>query len=260
GQLTRVADLLKTRGILFSNEFAVTLNTLREDMRISVKSAEQAMRKLEQLQKLVDTSTLLTSSLELDRVLEQVLDTVINLTGAERVYLMLKDAKTGELAIRAARNWDKENVDKDEASFSWGIINSTFESGTPALTTNAQFDNRFQDMASVVSNTIRSIVCVPFAVRGQPIGALYADNRIKAGIFGDEIVPTLTAFANQAAIAIDNARLFEKVKADLDEAQLQLQTLRIQIDLQQSKSQIDEIVDSELFKRLARRDDPPKAE
>src|SRR5262245_11224932 len=117
GQLTRVADLLKKRGILFSNEFSPTVNAIRENLRISVKSAQNATRKLDQLQMLVDTSTILTSSLELDRVLEQVLDSVIRLTGAERVYLMLQDAKSGELAIRAARNWDKENVDKDEASF-----------------------------------------------------------------------------------------------------------------------------------------------
>ncbi|HVO43625.1 MAG TPA: GAF domain-containing protein [Aggregatilineales bacterium] len=259
-RLTRLTELLKVRGILFADEFTIVVNKIRDNVRIALKGSQQATRKLEQLQKLVDTSTLLTSSLSVDRVLEQVLDTVISLTGAERVFLMLRDSKTGELAIRAARNWDKENVDKNDASISRGIINTTLQNGKPVITTNAQADNRFQQMVSVVNNTLRSIVCVPFSLHGQTIGALYADNRMQAGIFGDEIVPTLTAFANQAAIAIENARLFEQVKADLDQAQIQLQTLRIKIDLQQANSQINEIVDSDLFKRLARKEDTPPKE
>ncbi len=256
-KFTQLTQMLKARGLLFSDELLTLVHLLRETLRIAHRSARQADGKVEQMRKLVDTSALLTSSLELDRVLAQVVDTVINLTGAERVYLMLRDEGTGELTIRAARNWDQEDLDKDVASFSRGIVNSALEKGAPVLTTNAQIDERFQQMDSVVGKALRSIVCVPFALRGKPIGALYADHRIKTGIFGQDIVPALTAFANQAAIAIENARLFEQVKADLDEAQQELQSLRIQIDRQQASSQIDEIVDSELFRRLARRDDSP---
>jgi adenylate cyclase len=257
GKLTQLTQMLKARGLLFSDELLTLVHILRETLRIAYRSARQAERKVDQMQKLVDTSAVLTSSLELDRVLEHVVDTVVKLTGAERVYLMLRDEASGELKIRAARNWDKADLDKEEMSFSRGIVHNAIEKGEPVLTTNAQMDERFQELESVVSKALRSIACVPFALRGKAIGALYADHRIKAGMFGADIIPALTAFANQAAIAIENARLFEQVRADLDDAQDQLQSLRIQLDRQQSSTQIDEIVDSEFFKRLARRDDLP---
>jgi GAF domain-containing protein len=171
--------------------------------------------------------------------------------------LMLRDATNGELTIRAARNWDRANIGKEYASFSRGIVEMAVEQKQPILTDNAVVDDRFQERASITLHTLRSIVCVPLMLRGEVVGVLYADNRIQEGVFNVDMIPMVTAFANQAAIAIENSRLFEQVKTDLLRAQREVQTLRIQIDKRQADSQIDEITSSDLFKRLARQDDPP---
>src|SRR5258706_5056873 len=175
--LAHLMNVMKTRGLVFSDSPTQDMQTLRDKLGTTRQGAQKAAGKLQQLQKLVDTSALLTSSLELDHVLEQVMDAVIVLTRAQRAYLMLRDTTNGELTIRAARNWDGANIDKAEASFSRGIVNMALEQKQPILTSNALMENRFQDMHSIAANTIRSIVCIPFMWHGDVIGVLYAVNR-----------------------------------------------------------------------------------
>jgi len=91
------------------------------------------------------------------------------------------------------------------------------QEGDPILTTNAQSDPRFSAQASVVSYSLRSILCVPLRVKGKITGVIYADNRIKTGLFSEGDRRLLTAIADQAAVAIENARLFEDVKSSLEE-------------------------------------------
>jgi adenylate cyclase len=82
-------------------------------------------------------------------------------------------------------------------------------------TTNAQADPRFAAQESVVAYSLRSILCVPLIVRDRVTGVIYADNRIRTGLFGDKERDLLAAFATQAALAIENARLFDRVKQQL---------------------------------------------
>src|SRR5262245_57425854 len=83
---------------------ASTFQQVRETLEKSKSQSVKTTASLEQLQNLVRTSARIMSSLELDKVLEQVIDTVIDMTGAERAYLMLRNQETGELAPRTARN------------------------------------------------------------------------------------------------------------------------------------------------------------
>jgi GAF domain-containing protein len=106
-------------------------------------------------------------------------------------------------------------------------------------------------MKSVVQHGLRSVICIPLSLRGRVVGVLYADNRIEQGIFDSDDIPLLRAFGTQAAIAIENARQFTQVKDDLREAQRALQSLKIQIDHQKVKEQVEEITESDYFDRLS---------
>jgi adenylate cyclase len=88
--------------------------------------------------------------------------------------------------------------------------------GEVVLTTNAQEDPRFSTQASVVSYALRSILCVPLRLRTEITGVIYVDNRIRAGLFSAADRDFLTALANQAAIAIENARLFGEQRQSLE--------------------------------------------
>ncbi len=91
------------------------------------------------------------------------------------------------------------------------------ESGEPIITTNAQEDQRFSGQESIVSLNLRSILCVPLKVKNELIGVIYADNRVRTGIFAETEKDLLVAFSNQAAVAIENARLFSSLRQTLAE-------------------------------------------
>ncbi len=160
-----------------------------------------------ELATLYEMSQALNSSLDLSETLQVVMDSLIHLTGAERGCLMMLDEE-GNLEIQAAQSFDQQNVDASDLELSHTVVRKAVEEGQPVLTTNAQIDPRFSSQESVIGYQLRSIICVPLHVRGRVIGALYLDNRIREGVFSETDLPILKAFANQAAVAIENARLY----------------------------------------------------
>lgn len=221
--------------------------TTRHELQKWLRKNTTQMR---ELQALVRISALITTSLELDEVLNSVIDTVIELTGAERVYLMmLKDED--DLQVMLSRNNKNEAIPVDEAIFSRGVIHNALEQKEPIITTNAQEDERFQNMASVISSQLRSIIVVPMLLQDKPMGVLYLDNRLASNVFHQDSLPILLAFANQAAIAIENARLFDRVQKSLERTRREVKQLRIQLDEQKVRSQTQEITSTQYFQELA---------
>ncbi len=181
--------------------------------------AQQATAFEEGRQKLLalaEVSQAVNSSLELDEVLRLVMDTIIQLTGAERAFLMLRD-QNGEMVTRVARNWEQESINESEFAISRTVIRRVLENGEAVLTTNAQEDPRFGGQESIVAYSLRSILCVPLKVKSELIGVIYTDNRVRTGIFSESDRELLTVFADQAAIAIENARLFSSIRCTLAE-------------------------------------------
>ncbi len=165
---------------------------------------------------LANIGQVINSSLELDEVLRIVMDNIVRLTRAERGFLMLREAN-GQMASRIARNWSQESINDSELTFSRTIVQRVIQSGEPLITTNAQEDQRFVGQESIVAFNLRSILCVPLKVKNELIGVIYTDNRVRSGIFADSERELITAFANQAAVAIENARLFSSLKQTLAE-------------------------------------------
>ncbi len=158
----------------------------------------------------------INSTLEVDQVLQVVMDTIVRLTEAERGFLMLRDER-GEMVIRIARNWEQESINQNESSISRSIVQKVIDGGEGILTTNAREDPRFGGQESIIAFNLRSILCVPLMVKTELIGVIYTDNRIRAGIFSESERDLLIAFANQAAVSIENARLFSSLKRTLEE-------------------------------------------
>lgn len=165
---------------------------------------------------LAEVGQVINSSLEIDEVLRFVMDNIVRLTKAERGFLMLRNEE-GEMVARVARNWEMESINSNEKNVSRSVVQRVIDTGESVVTTNAQEDQRFVGQESIVAFNLRSILCVPLKVKNDLIGVIYADNRIRAGIFAETEKDLLEAFANQAAVAIDNARLFSSLKHTLEE-------------------------------------------
>ncbi len=197
------------------------INDLLELLTEEYKASDQQRR----LAALYEVSKALGTSLDLDQVLNQTMDAIIQLTNAERGFLMLIGDDKG-LAIKIARNMDQESLDEDEFAISRSVIEIVVKTGEQVVTTNASSDPRFSAQASVIVHKLRSIQCVPLKARGEMIGVIYVDNRLKSGAFDEDDLDMLTAFATQAAMAIENARLFTRTDAALAQRVEELQRLQ----------------------------------
>ena len=153
-------------------------------------------------------SQALGSSLVLDDALKEVMDAVIRLTGAERGCIMLFDEGIGGLDLRAARNLEHESLSAKEMEYSRTVVETVARTGKAVLTTNAQTDPRFAEQRSVMQFSLRSVLCVPLTVKDRTLGVIYVDNHVRTGLFSERDRELLSAFAVQAAIAIENAQLY----------------------------------------------------
>lgn len=230
--------------------FREFLRHLEPNISAAIQQGRSVLGQLHVLQDVIQSSAAINSSLALDQVLEGILDAVIGFTGAERAYLMLQDKHTQELIIRAARNWDQKSMQEDTA-FSSSIVEKALAQETAIVTIDAQIDQRFTGSQSVRAERLLSVVCIPMLIQGSAIGVLYADSRLQKDLFGADVIPLLTAFGSQAAIAIKNASEFEQVRDDLKEAQQEVMKLRVEIDRRRMKDEIDAVTGSDYFQRLA---------
>jgi PAS domain S-box-containing protein len=222
-QLTYLSDTLdgiKTTLEIESGENKDAQVNQLVQISTSIKRLAQDISQKEEerrnLRALADINKVVNSSLEINEVLRFAMDTIIRITGAERAFLMLRNDDK-KLEIRVARNWEEESVDSSDSAVSRTVIDRVVESAEPILTTDAQEDTRFSAQESVISYNLRSILCLPLVVKDKLIGVIYADNRIQSGVFTEKERDLLIDFSNQAAIAFENARLFEHVRQTLRE-------------------------------------------
>jgi PAS domain S-box-containing protein len=192
------------------------LYLIKKHIAGAVRQVKQQEDELKDLRALADIGRIVNSSLDLKNVLRIVMDTIVRLTDAERGFLMLRD-ENDKFTIRVARNWEQESIQESDFAISRTIINRVTEEGQPIVTTNAQEDPRFGGQESIIAYNLRSILCVPLKVKDDLTGVIYADNRIHTGLFTESDRDLLNAFAHQAAVAIENARLFASVRQTLDE-------------------------------------------
>jgi adenylate cyclase len=145
---------------------------------------------------------LVNSSLDLETVLRKALEVAVQVMNAERGFIVLREGS----GVTAHHNMPKEQVGAPSQS----IVDKVLASAEPIFTTDAQSDPRWNANHSIAALRLRSIACVPLRVRGDVIGAVYLDSRVIPGLFASGDREMLLVFANQAAMAIENARLFEE--------------------------------------------------
>jgi len=193
-------------------------------------SGRASLQETDRLALLYRISQTFNSTLDLGQVLNRIIDEVIQATRAERGFLMLGDAPTN-LVFRAARGLDQHTIDDPEFQVSRGVIERVVREGQPLLASNAQDEDWLSGRKSVVVLGLRSILCVPMLWKGATVGIIYVDNRIQAGIFTSADLDLLGSIAASAAIAIENARLYQlAVEKGRIERELQL-ARQVQVSL-----------------------------
>jgi adenylate cyclase len=212
--------LLESAGMNLPPMVLTTLAGVRSDLSKLENSFVEEQTELGQLRALADMSAQITTSLEVNKVLEETLDLVIALTRAERGYIVSLDPLTNDFIFRVSRD-DTLKPGQEQSGtkpqISQSVLRRVIETREPVLTDNASGDARFEGNVSVVGLSLRSVLCVPLNFKDETFGAVYVDNRLQAGIFTEREKNTLMAFANTAAVALANAQMYQEVQRAFNE-------------------------------------------
>jgi signal transduction histidine kinase len=157
---------------------------------------------------MLEISRSLTSTLDIDSLLALILDASAELTHTEAASIMLLDEKSGELIFAAATGSKRDELAHIRVPLDGSIAGTVLRERAPLVVSDVNIDPRHYGQAprSVGFNT-RSILGVPMSIKDRPIGVLEALNKKGDAYFSEDDIQVLTTFANQAAVAIENARL-----------------------------------------------------
>ncbi|MCA8961468.1 MAG: GAF domain-containing protein, partial [Planctomycetes bacterium] len=203
-ELTRVPEATDT--LLLSTEFFMEpLTEITETSQVELLQKEREI-----FIRLLKITKELCAMRVLRDLLAKILDTVLEITGAERGFIIL--AEGDDLRVRASRNIDQEAVKKAEVKVSHSITRQVLTSGRPVLTGDARADASTRGFQSVSELKLESVMCVPLSLRGHTMGVIYVDNRFETEAFQRAHLRFIEFLADQAAIFIENARLFEEAE------------------------------------------------
>lgn len=165
------------------------------------------------LDALLEISQEINSIQEPETLLERILEIALQQLSAERGFILLKEGAEQKLLPKVSRNIDPAKISA-VSEISATAVQKVLASQKPLLTFDAQSDESFDATQSVITHQIRSIACVPLLLRGKLLGVIYIDSRQQTARFNQQSLDFLSAFANQAAIAIENARLMEALRSE----------------------------------------------
>ena len=179
---------------------------------VSVPS-EDARERDDRWRRLALYARRLTATRRVPRLQEEILDAAVELSGAERGFLVLRDSD-GRLSVPIARDVTRmvrrtslEDEGVDDLRFSRSIAARAIDGGRSVTTLDALHDERLDGAASVHALSLRSVMAVPLRRRDGIVGAIYLDDRLRPGAFGPDDVALLEDLADLAGVALDGAEL-----------------------------------------------------
>jgi two-component system NtrC family sensor kinase len=195
--------------------------TVEEWAQLEAHRNTRSLRlRLDSLEALQKVGRAVTASLDLDNVLTTVVDAAVELSGAEEGSLLLLDETTGDLYMRAARNFQEDFVRTFRLPIRDTLAGQVLRTGEP-ITFNEKTPQKIK-----TSYLVHTLIYMPLKVQGRVIGVLGVDNRQSGHPFTEDHITLITALAGFAAIAIENARLFTHSEVERNK----LETILTQVE------------------------------
>jgi putative methionine-R-sulfoxide reductase with GAF domain len=179
--------------------------------RLSLPVERIAEERLRRLTTSLEVRRGLDPGMGLDGLLPQVVKSMLEMTNAERGFLLLA-GPAGELEVAARSGLAWEDLTSEELALSRSAVQTVLATGNPVVSTDAQSDAELGEKASVLAHGIRALLCVPVRALDRLIGVMYADSRRPGAAFTELDLEILSALAAQAGLAIAVARLDGELK------------------------------------------------
>lgn len=195
---------------IFANRTAVALDRLHTRQQLETRA--------QQLEIINQVTLSLASTLELEPLLNLILDKAIELLDTEAGTFMLMREDTGELEFRVVRGPTSQDLLGTRLPIGTGLAGTVAQTGQPILVNRARDDKRWFDRLDASTDfQSQTILSVPLLRQSTVLGVLQVINRRNGGPFGEDDQMLLTAFASQAVVALENARLLEQTDRALQE-------------------------------------------
>jgi len=228
GRVIGVLNVASTEVDAFTPEDEQLLSTLAAQAAVAIENAwlyEEEQRRAAELAVLNKVGQAITSILDLDEVLTLVMTEVRAMLGVEAASVLLHDAQHDELIFTADAGPATETLVGTRMPATMGIAGWVIQRGQQVLVDDVRNDARFYDGIDAVTGlTTRSLLAVPLVHKGRVIGVIEAINKAD-GVFDKYDQNLLNTLAGSAAVAIENARLYESEQEQrrlLEQSQAQL--------------------------------------
>ena len=192
-----------------------------DDARAPDPAAAMAALDLAGMRSLLDVTRRINAELELDAVLEAIVDSLVSIVGADRGFLMLRGAD-GELRFTIARDRRGQPLEEKKFKVSRGVVDAVAQTGETRLIDDASSSDAYNARMSIVSLSLRTILCVPLKTTQGVLGVIYVDSNAVTRRFTAGDVPLIEAFAAQAAATLERVRL-QKAEMERDRMAAQLE-------------------------------------
>jgi len=172
----------------------------------------QAGQRLMALDSLVRFSERLLAATDLNRLLDELLDALVEVSQADKGFLILLE--DGEMTVRAARNVARETIVGAMGRVSDSIVRRVVETGRPLVVADALHDAEWSGSDSVVNLKLCSVMCAPLKSKGEVFGLIYLGNDDVVSLFDERALEPLTVFAAQASLLVQNALLLDSLRRE----------------------------------------------
>ncbi|HSP07411.1 MAG TPA: ATP-binding protein, partial [Acidobacteriota bacterium] len=190
---------------------------------LKIKQKDLQQRTKDKLQILLEVSEMLSSPEEIDILLQKIVDFLFVIMDVDRAAILMVNEESGLLESKIQRS--AVEVREGETIYSRSIVNYVLQKSVSVISSDTREDPRFVTTGSILRQSIRSSICVPLKTRDKVIGVVYVDNVTIPMRFVGEDLEFLSVFGNQAAVAIENSKLYRKIEEDARNRETELRRL-----------------------------------
>ncbi|MGB3536442.1 MAG: AAA family ATPase [Microcoleaceae cyanobacterium] len=227
----------------------------------TIVSTSTENSKVLDLDSIVKANQAISEEIELDTLLSKLMQIVLENAGADYGNLILDDAGGWKIAAKCNVNQCYlMRLPLEQANnLPLSIIRTTIRTQQPLIINNIQQDQRFRADPYLIKQSPKSLFCTPIVNQGQLIGILYLENKIATEVFTQNRIAILNLLTSQAAISIENARLYRRledyshnleIKVEQRTQQIHEKNQHLQTTLEQLKQTQDQLIQSEKMAAL----------
>lgn len=199
---------------------ALTVSRLRVE---TIRLTDQLNDQIIWLKELTRIGQSVTSTLDLSQVLRRIVEASVQLSQAEEGFLALLDANSGQLFLRAFKTLDESKIRTLRLLVNDSLVGEVVKTGKPLRMSNSSKEPRVKMSTGFL---VYSLLHVPIVSKEKPLGVLSVNNRLRQRPFSEDDERMLSTLADYAAVAIENANLYQQAQFEISERKRMEQALR----------------------------------